>query len=124
MPKIRKITSRAPHFLAVAKRAGLSPAEKNVVAYAIEGLSNSEIGKKLRISPITVGTHLTQAYRKTGVGSRQELSWLMQRGKKTTKKKARKQTAIRRYSINKACKCGKPLSSKWKYCPMCGKKIR
>lgn len=121
--KIKRIKSKARHFGSVAKRAGLTARERNVVAYAIEGLTNNEIGRKLGISGVTVGIYLTRVYAKTGVGSRQELAWYMQRGKKTTKKIIKKGKSGKRHTVT-ACKCGKSLSSTWKYCPMCGKKTK
>lgn len=116
----RKITSKAARFKEIVAKYRLSPAEKNVAAYAIEGLSNKEIAKKLRVTPVTIGVHLSSVYRKTGVGGRQELAWLMERGRKTTKKAARKRIAKKRPT--RLCSCSKLLLASWKYCPICGKK--
>ena len=51
----------------------LTPAQRDVVALAAEGLTNREVAERLRISPRTVQAHLTKAYAKLGVTSRREL---------------------------------------------------
>jgi len=128
----KAVKSNARFFKRISDSSGLSPAEKNVAAYAIEGLTNAEVGKKLRISAVTVGVHLTRIYDKTRVNTRQELQWLMQKGKKTTKKAPKKKVSKKKKSKKKAksrwrrsrCNyCDKKLQVKWKYCPICGDKI-
>ena len=47
---------------------------------AIQGLGNQGIAYRLKISPITVGVHLSKVYRKVGVGGRTELAHLAGRG--------------------------------------------
>lgn len=59
---------------AFAARHGLSQRERDVAALAGEGLGNRHIGFKLGISEITVGTHLSKVYRKTGLSNRTELA--------------------------------------------------
>ena len=51
----------------------LSGAERAVAGLAAEGLRNKEISERLCISPRTVGSHLSKAFVKLGVGSRTEL---------------------------------------------------
>lgn len=54
--------------------ASLTRAEQEVVALAVEGLTNPQIAQKLFLSTNTVKTHLRRAYLKLGVSSRAELS--------------------------------------------------
>ena len=51
----------------------LTTNERRVAALAAEGRSNREIAQALYVSPKTVEKHLTAAYRKLGVGKREEL---------------------------------------------------
>jgi DNA-binding CsgD family transcriptional regulator len=50
--------------------AGLTPREREVAELAASGLSNKQIGEKLRLSPRTVGAHLRHVFQKLGVVSR------------------------------------------------------
>jgi DNA-binding NarL/FixJ family response regulator len=52
--------------------AGLSPKERAVLVFVARGLSNKEIAKELWVSEQTVKFHLTNIYRKLGVGNRTE----------------------------------------------------
>jgi class 3 adenylate cyclase/DNA-binding CsgD family transcriptional regulator len=52
----------------------LSPTELRVVELAAEGMTNSQIGKRLFISHYTVATHLAHVFVKLGVSSRVELA--------------------------------------------------
>jgi len=56
--------------------ASLTPTEEQVVALAVEGLSNPEIGARLYMSRGTVKTHLAHVYAKLGVANRTELASL------------------------------------------------
>jgi DNA-binding CsgD family transcriptional regulator len=56
--------------------ASLTPTEEQVVALAVEGLSNPAIGERLFISRGTVKTHLAHVYAKLGVANRTELASL------------------------------------------------
>jgi ATP/maltotriose-dependent transcriptional regulator MalT len=51
----------------------LTTNERRVAALAAAGRSNREIAQALYVSPKTVEKHLTAAYRKLGVGAREEL---------------------------------------------------
>ncbi|MDT5398282.1 MAG: hypothetical protein QOK33_1513 [Mycobacterium sp.] len=53
--------------------AALTPAERDVVRLAVEGLGNKDIGARLFVSPRTVQTHLTHVYAKLGIASRVQL---------------------------------------------------
>ena len=50
----------------------LTPREREVLQLIAEGLPNSQIAKRLVISPKTVGTHIEHIYGKLGVRSRVE----------------------------------------------------
>lgn len=50
--------------------AGLTPREGEVVALAAAGLTNSQIGQRLQLSPRTVSVHLYRAFAKLGVRTR------------------------------------------------------
>jgi DNA-binding CsgD family transcriptional regulator len=51
----------------------LSAREREIVALVCAGASNAEIGRELHISLATVKTHLSNAFRKTGVRSRTQM---------------------------------------------------
>jgi DNA-binding CsgD family transcriptional regulator len=48
----------------------LTPAERQVVTLVGEGLTNPEVGRRLFVSPRTVGHHLAHVYQKLGIHSR------------------------------------------------------
>jgi DNA-binding CsgD family transcriptional regulator/tetratricopeptide (TPR) repeat protein len=52
----------------------LTPAERQVVTLVGEGLTNPAVGRRLFVSPRTVGHHLAHIYRKLGIHSRRELT--------------------------------------------------
>jgi DNA-binding CsgD family transcriptional regulator/tetratricopeptide (TPR) repeat protein len=54
--------------------ACLSAQELRIGRLAAEGLSNSEIGQELCLSPRTVGSHLYRMFPKLGISSRRELA--------------------------------------------------
>jgi DNA-binding CsgD family transcriptional regulator len=54
-------------------RSELTPQEAHVAGLAREGLSNSEIGARLFISPRTVEYHLHKVFAKLGISSRNQL---------------------------------------------------
>jgi DNA-binding CsgD family transcriptional regulator len=54
--------------------ASLSPAESQVVALVKQGLTNTEIGRRLLCSPRTVQAHLAHIFAKLGLSSRTELA--------------------------------------------------
>jgi DNA-binding CsgD family transcriptional regulator len=57
----------------VTGRDALTPSELRVVRIAVAGSSNREIAEQLWVTPKTVETHLSRAYRKLGIRTRQEL---------------------------------------------------
>lgn len=52
----------------------LTPSERRVARMAAGGLSNREIAQALFLTRRTVETHLTHAYQKLGIGSREQLA--------------------------------------------------
>ena len=56
-----------------ARRQMLSPRERSVLRYVLEGLSNKEIGQQLAISEGTVKAVLQQLFARTGVRTRSQL---------------------------------------------------
>lgn len=52
----------------------LSPREFEVARLVAEGMTNAEIGKKLSISPATVGRHLSNVYERLDIHSRAALA--------------------------------------------------
>ena len=56
--------------------AALSPREVAVARLAAEGLTNQQIGRRLRVSPHTVNYHLRRIFRKLNLRSRVELARL------------------------------------------------
>jgi DNA-binding NarL/FixJ family response regulator len=54
-------------------RDGLTSQEAQIARFAVDGLSNPEIGTRLFISPRTVEGHLHKVFGKLGIGSRKEL---------------------------------------------------
>lgn len=50
----------------------LSPAEKRVMALVYEGLTEDEIGERLKLSPLTIHTHVRNAYSRLGIHSKGE----------------------------------------------------
>jgi DNA-binding CsgD family transcriptional regulator len=51
----------------------LTPSEARIVRMAADGLANREIAQALFVTARTVETHLTHAYQKLGISSREEL---------------------------------------------------
>ena len=54
--------------------SALTPAERRAAELAASGLTNSEIGARLFVSPRTVQSHLAATYRKLGIRSRVQLA--------------------------------------------------
>lgn len=52
---------------------GLTPREREIVAYIVAGLTNAQIGKRIFISPYTVKTHANRAMMKVGARDRAQL---------------------------------------------------
>jgi DNA-binding CsgD family transcriptional regulator len=56
-----------------ASRPQLTPQERHVARLAASGLTNGDIAARLLLSPKTIATHLSSAFRKLGIRSRVEL---------------------------------------------------
>jgi DNA-binding NarL/FixJ family response regulator len=59
-------------LLRFTRPAALSIRERQVLALALEGLSNGEIAERLYLAPSTVKSHISAAFRRLGVHSRRE----------------------------------------------------
>lgn len=62
-----------PRRPATSGAEALTPGELRIAALAAERLSNREIAESLFLTRRTVEMHLSNAYRKLGIGSREEL---------------------------------------------------
>jgi DNA-binding CsgD family transcriptional regulator len=60
--------------IAQAPTIALTKAEREVMAFAVDGLTNAQIARRRKTSIRTVATQLAVIFRKTGVGSRVELA--------------------------------------------------
>ncbi len=63
-----------PRRAALTGRDALTPSERRVAQLAADGLSNREVAQSLFVTVRTVEGHLTQAYSKLGIGSREQLA--------------------------------------------------
>ncbi|GKQ38935.1 response regulator transcription factor [Streptomyces sp. A012304] len=71
----RFLTSPAPgtHLVPPERLADLTVREREVMALAAEGRSNTEIAEDLHLSPLTVRTHIHRAMTKLGARDRAQL---------------------------------------------------
>jgi DNA-binding CsgD family transcriptional regulator len=69
----RELGSRAPSRVEAEGTAELTAREWDVAVRVADRLSNKVVAKSLGIAPRTVTTHLSNIYRKLGIGSRGEL---------------------------------------------------
>jgi DNA-binding CsgD family transcriptional regulator len=67
-------TGARPRSTAASGVGSLTAGELRVVSLAAEGQTNRDIAQSLFITPKTVEVHLSNAYRKLGIGSRRELA--------------------------------------------------
>ena len=67
--ELARVGGRSP-----ATPGTLTPTERDVVAFAAQGLTNKEIARHLSIAVHTVEVHLSRAYLKLGVRSRSQLA--------------------------------------------------
>ena len=64
-------------LMRVIRPPELSVRERQVLGLALSGLSNTQIAERLYLSPSTVKTHISAAFRRLGVHSRREASALV-----------------------------------------------
>jgi DNA-binding NarL/FixJ family response regulator len=64
-------------YAPASSRALLSAREKQVLSMVVLGFTNLDVANKLFIAETTVKSHLSSAYRKLGVSSRQEATALI-----------------------------------------------
>lgn len=69
-----RLAGARPRRIATSGRASLTPAEHRVCDLAVQGMSNRQIAQALFVTLRTVEMHLTNAYRKLGISSREQLS--------------------------------------------------
>ena len=69
-----------PRASALSGPESLTPSERRVADLAAEGQTNRDIAQALFVTPKTVEVHLSNAYRKLGIGSRRELEKALTRG--------------------------------------------
>jgi DNA-binding NarL/FixJ family response regulator len=62
-----------PRREALSGVEALTPSERRVVDLAAAGQTNRDIAQELYVTPKTIEVHLSNAYRKLGIGSRREL---------------------------------------------------
>jgi DNA-binding NarL/FixJ family response regulator len=62
-----------PRATALQGVDALTPSERRVADLAVEGRTNKDIAQTLYVTPKTVEVHLSSAYRKLGIRSRQQL---------------------------------------------------
>lgn len=78
--QFREVGSRPPVRSSAGEQTALTPREEEIARLVAERRSNKAIGKALGISPRTVGTHLSNAYKKLDVSGRTELGDLVRAG--------------------------------------------
>ena len=69
-----RATGARPRRAALSGAAALTPSERRIAEMAAAGLSNLRIAQDLFVTPKTVETHLTNAFRKLGIRSRRQLA--------------------------------------------------
>ena len=72
-------TGARPRRVALSGIDALTPSERRVAQLAAEGLNNRRIAQSLFVSMSTVAVHLTHAYQKLGIGSREQLPQALSR---------------------------------------------
>jgi len=66
-------TGAKPRRLALTGAGSLTPSERRVAEMAAGGLTNRDIAQALFVTPKTVEVHLSNSYRKLGIGARSQL---------------------------------------------------
>ena len=66
-------TGARPRRLVLSGTESLTPSERRVAEMAAENMTNKDIAQALFVTPKTVEVHLSNVYRKLGIGSRAQL---------------------------------------------------
>jgi DNA-binding NarL/FixJ family response regulator len=69
-----RATGARPRRIALRGVDSLTPSERRIAELAAEGPTNREIAQTLFVTPRTVEVHLTNVYRKLGIGARLQLA--------------------------------------------------
>jgi DNA-binding NarL/FixJ family response regulator len=72
MPRLRRTRRGSPGWSGAGADA-LTASERRVARMAAEGMTNREIAQALFVTMRTVEVHLTHAYQKLGISSREKL---------------------------------------------------
>ena len=72
-----RVAGARPRRVRLSGRESLTPSERRVALLAAEGLSNPLIAQRLFVTRRTVETHLTHAYSKLDIATRDELAGVM-----------------------------------------------
>jgi two-component system nitrate/nitrite response regulator NarL len=77
---LKKLHGSAPvkRHLPVEKSSSLTRRERQITRVVSEGVTNKEIGRRLRMAEGTVKVHLHHIYRKLGIANRTALAVLAQ----------------------------------------------
>ena len=67
-------TGARPRRILVSGRDSLTASERRVAQLAVKDLTNKEIAQELFVTVKTVEVHLSHAYRKLDIASRQQLN--------------------------------------------------
>jgi DNA-binding CsgD family transcriptional regulator len=68
-----RLAGARPRRIALSGRDSLTPSERRVTELATQGMSNKQLAQALFVTLRTVEMHLSNAYRKLGISSREEL---------------------------------------------------
>ncbi|MBM2614922.1 AAA family ATPase [Actinoplanes sp. LDG1-06] len=79
LDRLRALLGLTPESSAVTGPAALTPREREVAMLISDGLTNTELARRLYISPKTAAVHVSNILRKLGAASRTEVAGLIGR---------------------------------------------